>query len=430
MQDNHEKVLVLDFGGQYNQLIARRVREHNVYAEIKPYSRITVDEIKAAGYVGIIFTGGPNSVYDESSPHYSPEILDAGIPVLGICYGAQLISYMAGGVVKTSGSKSEYGKIDMTRSKDSRLLRNIPEDTSVCWMSHTDYISNPPEGYKVTAVTRDCPCAAMENDEKKIYAVQFHPEVMHTQYGEEIFKTFLFDICGCKGDWVMSSFVEEQVKHLREKIGDKTVLCAMSGGVDSSVAAVLLHRAVGKQLTCVFVDHGLLRKNEGDEVENIFRERFDMKLVRVNAQERFLTKLAGVTEPEKKRKIIGEEFIRATRRSSRATTLSADCPTTSISMSSSSPCATCLKTRSARSDSSSASPRILSGVSRSRVPDLPCVSSATSPRRSSIFSRMRTLFSARKSKSPASTATSTSISRCSPTSTASALWATREPTTA
>lgn len=310
MQDNHEKVLVLDFGGQYNQLIARRVREHNVYAEIKPYSRITVDEIKAAGYVGIIFTGGPNSVYDESSPHYSPEILDAGIPVLGICYGAQLIAYMAGGVVKTSGSKSEYGKIDMTRSKDSRLLKNIPEDTSVCWMSHTDYISSPPEGYKVTAVTRDCPCAAMENDEKRIYAVQFHPEVMHTQYGEEIFKTFLFDICGCKGDWVMSSFVEEQVKHLREKIGDKTVLCAMSGGVDSSVAAVLLHRAVGKQLTCVFVDHGLLRKNEGDEVEHIFRERFDMKFVRVNAQERFLTKLAGVTEPEKKRKIIGEEFIR------------------------------------------------------------------------------------------------------------------------
>ena len=310
MQDDHEKVLVLDFGGQYNQLIARRVREHNVYAEIKPYSRITVDEIKSAGYVGIIFTGGPNSVYDAASPHFSPEILDAGIPVLGICYGAQLIAYMAGGTVKTSGSKSEYGKIAMTRSKDSRLLGNIPEDTSVCWMSHTDYISALPEGYRVTAVTRDCPCAAMENDEKKIYAVQFHPEVMHTQYGEEIFKTFLFDICSCKGDCVMSSFVDEQVKSLREKIGDKTVLCAMSGGVDSSVAAVLLHRAVGKQLTCVFVDHGLLRKNEGDEVEHIFRERFDMKLVRVNAQERFLTKLAGVTEPEKKRKIIGEEFIR------------------------------------------------------------------------------------------------------------------------
>ena len=306
----HETVIVLDFGGQYNQLIARRVREHNVYAEIKPYSRITVDEIKAAGYVGIIFTGGPNSVYDAASPHFSPEILDAGIPVLGICYGAQLIAYMAGGTVKTSGSKSEYGKIDMTRSKDSRLLRNIPEDTSVCWMSHTDYISNPPEGYKVTAVTRDCPCAAMENDEKRIYAVQFHPEVMHTQYGEEIFKTFLFDICGCKGDWVMSSFVEEQVKHLREKIGDKTVLCAMSGGVDSSVAAVLLHRAVGKQLTCVFVDHGLMRKNEGDEVEQIFDGYFDSHFVRANAQERFLSKLKGVTDPEQKRKIIGAEFIR------------------------------------------------------------------------------------------------------------------------
>ena len=312
MQDNHEKVLVLDFGGQYNQLIARRVREHNVYAEIKPYSRITVDEIKAAGYVGIIFTGGPNSVYDESSPHYSPEILDAGIPVLGICYGAQLIAYMAGGVVKTSGSKSEYGKIDMTRSKDSRLLKNIPEDTSVCWMSHTDYISNPPEGYKVTAVTCDCPCAAMENDEKKIYAVQFHPEVMHTQYGEEIFKTFLFDICGCKGDWVMSSFVEEQVKHLREKIGDKTVLCAMSGGVDSSVAAVLLHRAVGKQLTCVFVDHGLLRKNEREQVCEVFGEggQFDINFVCVDARDRFYKKLAGVEAPESKRKIIGEEFIR------------------------------------------------------------------------------------------------------------------------
>ena len=308
MQDNHEKVLVLDFGGQYNQLIARRVREHNVYAEIKPYSRITVDEIKAAGYVGIIFTGGPNSVYDESSPHYSPEILDAGIPVLGICYGAQLIAYMAGGVVKTSGSKSEYGKIDMTRSKDSRLLRNIPEDTSVCWMSHTDYISNPPKGYKVTAVTHDCPCAAMENDEKKIYAVQFHPEVMHTQYGEEIFKTFLFDICGCKGDWVMSSFVEEQVKHLREKIGDKTVLCAMSGGVDSSVAAVLLHRAVGKQLTCVFVDNGLLRLNEGKQVKAMFAG-MDLNFVYADAEDRFLEALKGVSDPEAKRKVIGKTFI-------------------------------------------------------------------------------------------------------------------------
>ena len=308
MQDNHEKILVLDFGGQYNQLIARRVREQNVFAEVKPY-KISLDEIKNAGYKGIIFTGGPNSVYDEQSPHYTPDILELGIPVLGICYGAQLIAYMAGGEVKTSGSLSEYGKIDVTVS-GGRLLKDIPEKTSVCWMSHSDYICKAPEGFAVTAHTNDCPCAAMENDEKKIYAVQFHPEVMHTQYGTEIFRTFLFDICGCSGDWVMSGFVEESIKSLREKIGDKTVLCAMSGGVDSSVAAVLLHKAVGHQLTCVFVDHGLLRKNEGDEVERIFREQFDMKLIRANVQERFLDKLKGVSEPEKKRKIIGEEFIR------------------------------------------------------------------------------------------------------------------------
>ena len=308
MQDNHEKILVLDFGGQYNQLIARRVREQNVFAEVKPY-KISLDEIKNAGYKGIIFTGGPNSVYDEQSPHYTPDILELGIPVLGICYGAQLIAYMAGGEGKTSGSLSEYGKIDVTVS-GGRLLKDIPEKTSVCWMSHSDYICKAPEGFAVTAHTNDCPCAAMENDEKRIYAVQFHPEVMHTQYGTEIFRTFLFDICGCSGDWVMSGFVEESIKSLREKIGDKTVLCAMSGGVDSSVAAVLLHKAVGHQLTCVFVDHGLLRKNEGDEVERVFREQFDMKLIRANVQERFLDKLKGVSEPEKKRKIIGEEFIR------------------------------------------------------------------------------------------------------------------------
>ena len=302
-----EMIIVLDFGGQYNQLIARRVRECNVYCEVHPYT-LPLEKIKEMNPKGIIFTGGPNSVYKEESPRCSKEIFDLGIPVLGICYGAQLMSYLLGGEVATA-PVSEYGKTEVEVDTTSKLYEGVSPKT-ICWMSHTDYISALPEGYRVTAVTRDCPCAAMENDEKKIYAVQFHPEVMHTQYGEEIFKTFLFDICSCKGDWVMSSFVDEQVKSLREKIGDKTVLCAMSGGVDSSVAAVLLHRAVGKQLTCVFVDHGLLRKNEGDEVEHIFRERFDMKLVRVNAQERFLTKLAGVTEPEKKRKIIGEEFIR------------------------------------------------------------------------------------------------------------------------
>ena len=302
-----EMIIVLDFGGQYNQLIARRVRECNVYCEVHSYN-MPLEQIKEMNPKGIIFTGGPNSVYGEDSASCPKEIFELGIPILGICYGAQLTAHLLGGKVATA-PVSEYGKTEVEVDTDSKLFEGVSPKT-ICWMSHTDYISALPDGYKVTAVTRDCPCAAMENDEKKIYAVQFHPEVMHTQYGEEIFKTFLFDICSCKGDWVMSSFVDEQVKSLREKIGDKTVLCAMSGGVDSSVAAVLLHRAVGKQLTCVFVDHGLLRKNEGDEVEHIFRERFDMKLVRVNAQERFLNKLAGVSEPEKKRKIIGEEFIR------------------------------------------------------------------------------------------------------------------------
>ena len=307
---SHQMVIVLDFGGQYNQLIARRVRECGVYCEVKSY-KTPLEQIKTMNPVGIIFTGGPNSVYLESSPTIGKEIFDLGIPVLGICYGCQLMAHVLGGKVSTCIT-SEYGKTETEYDKSCVLFGGVDgmPEKAVSWMSHTDYISALPEGYKVTAVTRDCPCAAMENDEKKIYAVQFHPEVMHTQYSEEIFKTFLFDICSCKGDWVMSSFVDEQVNSLREKIGDKTVLCAMSGGVDSSVAAVLLHRAVGKQLTCVFVDHGLLRKNEGDEVEHIFRERFDMKLVRVNAQERFLNKLAGVSEPEKKRKIIGEEFIR------------------------------------------------------------------------------------------------------------------------
>ena len=295
MQDNHEKVLVLDFGGQYNQLIARRVREHNVYAEIKPYSRITVDEIKAAGYVGVIFTGGPNSVYDESSPHYSPEILDAGIPVLGICYGAQLIAYMAGGVVKTSGSKSEYGKIDMTRSKDSRLLRNIPEDTSVCWMSHTDYISNPPKGYKVTAVTRDCPCAAMENDEKRIYAVQFHPEVNHTEYCKQFFHNFVYEICGCKGGWSMANLANQLIEEVRAKVGNGRVVAGLSGGVDSSVAATLVHKAIGDRLTCIFVDHGLLRLNEAEEVMGFYRNEIGLNVIEVNAKDRFLSKLAGLS---------------------------------------------------------------------------------------------------------------------------------------
>lgn len=303
-----EKILVLDFGGQYNQLIARRVRDHHVYAEIKPYNKITPQEIQAAGYQGIIFTGGPNSVYDECSPHYNPTILNLGIPILGICYGAQLMAYMAGGVVSSAASSSEYGKTEVF-TDHSVLFRGF-SNHSICWMSHTDYISQVPEGFRVIARTGKCPCAAMADERRKLYAVQFHPEVTHTQFGKQILYNFLFGVCGCKGQWKMEDFVQQSIEKYREKLSGKKVLLALSGGVDSSVAAVLLHKAVGRNLTCVFVDHGLLRKDEGDFVEKTFRDGFDMNLIRVNAEDRFLKKLAGVTEPEEKRKIIGEEFIR------------------------------------------------------------------------------------------------------------------------
>ena len=303
-----EKILVLDFGGQYNQLIARRVREQHVYAEIKPYNKITPEAIQAEGYRGIIFTGGPNSVYDEKSPHYDPKILDLGIPILGICYGAQLMAYMGGGRVASAENSSEYGKTWVT-TRVNGFWRDVPE-SSVCWMSHTDYIAEPPAQFQIMAYTDKCPCAAMCDESRKLYAVQFHPEVTHTQYGKQMLRNFLFDVCGCKGEWKMEGFVEQSIAKYRETLAGKKVLLALSGGVDSSVAAVLLHKAIGKNLTCVFVDHGLLRKNEGDFVEQTFRGQFDMNLIRVNAQERFLNKLAGVTEPERKRKIIGEEFIR------------------------------------------------------------------------------------------------------------------------
>ena len=303
-----EKILVLDFGGQYNQLIARRVREHQVYAEIKPYNKITPQDIKTAGYRGIIFTGGPNSVYDESSPHYDPAVLELGIPVLGICYGAQLMAYMAGGTVSSADSSSEYGKTELF-TDDSVLFQEF-QNHSICWMSHTDYISRVPEGFHVIAHTHQCPCAAMADESKRLYAVQFHPEVTHTEFGKQMLYNFLFGVCGCKGAWKMDDFVQQSIEKYREKLSGKKALLALSGGVDSSVAAVLLHKAIGKNLTCVFVDHGLLRKDEGDFVEKTFREGFDMNLIRVNAEDRFLRKLAGVTEPEKKRKIIGEEFIR------------------------------------------------------------------------------------------------------------------------
>ncbi len=306
-----EKILVLDFGGQYNQLIARRVREQNVYAEIKPYNKITAEEIAAAGYKGIIFTGGPNSVYDEKSPHCDKKVLELGIPVLGICYGAQLTAWLTGGEICSAGALGEYGKIELS-VKDDPLFEGVPEK-SICWMSHTDYIKRVPEGFAVTATTQHCPCAAM-SDGKNVFAVQFHPEVTHTVYGKRMLHNFLFAICKCSGDWKMSDFAKEAVEKYAKQLKGKKVLCALSGGVDSSVAAVLLHKAVGSDLTCVFVDHGLLRKDEGDMVERTFKNRFDMNIIRVNAEDVFLEKLKGVTEPEKKRKIIGEEFIRVFER--------------------------------------------------------------------------------------------------------------------
>lgn len=304
-----ELIIVLDFGGQYNQLIARRVRECNVYAEVHPYT-LDLETIKEMNPKGIIFTGGPNSVYAEESPRYRKEIFELGIPILGICYGSQLMAYTLEGSVETA-PVSEYGRTEVEVDGSSVLFQDV-EPTTICWMSHTDYIAKAPKGFKITAHTPVCPVAAMELPERQLYATQFHPEVMHTQEGQKMLANFVYKVCGCKGDWKMDSFVEHTIQELKEKIGTGKVLCALSGGVDSSVAAVLLSKAVGKQLTCVFVDHGLLRKNEGDEVEAVFGPEgpYDLNFIRVNAQERFYEKLRGVEEPESKRKIIGEEFIR------------------------------------------------------------------------------------------------------------------------
>lgn len=304
-----EIIIVLDFGGQYNQLIARRVRECNVYCEVHPYN-MPIDKIKEIAPKGIILTGGPNSVYAEDSPRCTKELFELGIPVLGICYGSQLMAYMLGGNVATA-PVSEYGKTEVSVDTGSELFSGIA-DSTICWMSHTDYIEKAPLGFEIVGHTPVCPVAAMENKESNLYAVQFHPEVVHTVEGTKMLSNFVYNVCKCSGDWKMDSFVETTILQLRKKIGKGKVLCALSGGVDSSVAAVLLSKAVGKQLTCVFVDHGLLRKNEGDEVEAVFGPNgsYDLNFIRVNAQERFYEKLAGVEEPEKKRKIIGEEFIR------------------------------------------------------------------------------------------------------------------------
>ncbi len=306
---DREMIVVLDFGGQYNQLIARRVRECNVYCEVHPYN-LSLEALKTLNPKGIIFTGGPNSVYGEDSPLCDMAVFELGVPILGICYGSQLMAHMLGGKVATA-PVSEYGKTEVDVNTDSVLFQNVSGKT-ICWMSHTDYIEKAPADFNIIAHTPVCPVAAMECPERGLYAVQFHPEVMHTKEGMKMLSNFVLNVCKCKGDWKMDSFVAASIKAIRKKVGDGKVLCALSGGVDSSVAAVLLSKAVGKQLTCVFVDHGLLRKNEGDEVEAVFgpEGNYDLNFIRVNAQERFYSKLAGATEPEDKRKIIGEEFIR------------------------------------------------------------------------------------------------------------------------
>ena len=302
-----EKILILDFYGQYNQLIARRVRECNVYSEIVPFDT-PIEKIKEKNPKGIIFTGGPASVYLEDSPMCDKEIFNLGIPILGICYGMQLMTYMLGGEVQRA-DKREYGVTNVKIKNEAKIFEGFGDENNFL-MSHTDFVAKLPEGFENIGYTDHCPNAAMQNVEKKFYGIQFHPEVNDSVNGIQVIRNFIYNVCGCQGTWKMSSFAQETINKLKEKIGDKKALCALSGGVDSSVAAALVNRAIGKNLTCIFVDHGLLRKNEADEVEEIFTKQFDVNFVRVDAKDRFLSKLAGVTDPEKKRKIIGEEFIR------------------------------------------------------------------------------------------------------------------------
>jgi len=306
VQQNQEMIVVLDFGSQYNQLITRRIREFGVYSELHPHT-ITAEEIKRMNAKGIVFSGGPNSVYDENAFTCDKEIFELGLPILGICYGMQLMTHHLGGKVEKATHR-EYGKATIAVENPTKLFERLPSE-QVVWMSHGDLVTATPEGFSIDATSPSCPIAAMSDESRKFYAVQFHPEVRHSMYGNDILKNFVFEVCGCKGDWTMGSFIDNEIRKIRELVGNKKVLCALSGGVDSSVAAVLVHRAIGDQLTCIFVDHGLLRKGEAESVMKTFSEGFNMNVIKVDARERFLNKLKGVADPEQKRKIIGNEFI-------------------------------------------------------------------------------------------------------------------------
>ncbi|NMO98064.1 glutamine-hydrolyzing GMP synthase [Paenibacillus lemnae] len=306
MNKPNEIIVVLDFGGQYNQLIARRIRDLGVYSELLPYST-PVEKIKALSPRGIVFSGGPSSVYAENAPHVDPAIYDLGVPIFGICYGMQLMAQQLEGKVERS-AKREYGKADLMFNENSVLVKGL-ENNQTVWMSHGDHVVSLPSGFKLDAGTESAPIAAMSNADKQLYAVQFHPEVRHSLQGNEMIKNFLYEICQCEGSWSMETFIEDQIREIRETVGQQKVLCALSGGVDSSVVAMLIHRAIGDQLTCMFIDHGLLRKGEAESVMETFVGKFDMKVVKIDARDRFMAKLSGVDDPEQKRKIIGNEFI-------------------------------------------------------------------------------------------------------------------------
>mgnify|MGYP000048993784 CR=1 FL=1 len=452
--DTKELVIVVDFGGQYNQLIARRVRENHVYCEVYPYHK-AVAKIKELQPQGVIFTGGPSSVYEDNAPKIEEEVFQLGIPVLGLCYGMQFMAQTLGGEVQHATMR-EFGKTEIDVNTTSPLFKGLQEK-EVVWMSHQDYVASIPEGFEIVAHTANCPVAAMQNPAKKLYAMQYHPEVLHSEHGKEMIRNFLFEVCGCTGSWTMANYAKTAIASIKETVGDGKVVLALSGGVDSSVAAALISKAVGSQLTCIFVDHGLLRKNEGDEVESAFKDS-GMNFIRVDASERFLSKLEGVSDPERSGKSLvknlsvssktkavksdlsiswlRERFIRTSSNpvpamlpSSRAIITSAAFRQSSISKASSNPFATSLKTKFANSGLNLAFPNTSYGASPSRVRVWPSASWVKSPKKNWTSSAMPMPSSAKKSPMPACSATSISTLPSSPTTAPSASWATSEPMT-